>query len=292
MKLYRYVTALETTKNVVKEKLEAAIKESKLFFSHPASFNDPLECTIPITIENYDKKRKEYTEYITSIVNKRLGNQPTASQRSKRIHEALAYGIPLENCLLVCFSTDNSNQLMWSHYANQGNGVCLCYEFPDTSDEIKRQVEWSSQIRNDMNNHGLDLYAAPVTYTSMRPSLHIANTSLPVDMWTFDRDYTLTDAVFTKPKCWEYEQELRFALILPFESEIGFAPGINAKDYYAILPRGWLKEVTFGLRLEDEYCETIQNLFTNSGYSTVEFKKAKLAHGEFRLIVESFRRQL
>lgn len=298
MRLYRYVRALETIKcgdhdevsevTDISEKLKKSIQESKLFFSHPASFNDPLECTIPITIENHDKKQKEYAAYLESIISKRVGSRNDESKRSKRIYEASEYGISLENCLVACFSEDGNNQLMWSHYADQHKGVCLCYEFPDTLDEFEKQVKWSGLVDFNMNNYGLTVQSASVVYQTKRPSLHISNTSLPVDKWSFDSDYAIKDAIFTKPECWMYEKEWRLALTLPFGSETAFAAGISTSDYYAVIPREWLKEVTFGLRLEKEYCEKIKRISIDNGYSTTEFKKAQMAYGEFKIIIEPY----
>lgn len=298
MRLYRYVRALETIKcgdrdelsevTDISEKLKKSIQESKLFFSHPASFNDPLECTIPITIKNYDKKQKEYAAYLESIISERVGSRNDESKRSKRIYEASEYGISLENCLVACFSKHGNNQLMWSHYADQHKGVCLCYEFPDTLDEFERQIEWSEQISSIKHTYGLKVYGDSVAYRQKRPSLHISNTSFPVDKWSFDSDYAIKDAIFTKPECWMYEQEWRLALIIPWESEKRFAAGIDTSDYYATLPQAWLKNVTFGLRFEKEYCEKIKSLFKDNCYSTVEFRRAKMAHDEFRIIIEPF----
>lgn len=304
MRVYRYVKVLETIKTSetiendnhkvdstvtdINPKFKTTIQESKLFFSHPASFNDPLECTIPITIENYNKNKQKYMEYLKLIMNEILGNQIDESDRRKRIYEAFEYGIPLEKCLMVCFAEGGNNQLMWAHYADQHKGACLCYEFPDTIDEFKRQVKWSEQISFDMSNYELDVKIAKVNYLTRRPSLRISNTSLPIDKWKFDNDYAMNDAIFTKPKCWVYEDEWRLALTLPFESEISFGVGIKKEDFYAKLPREWLKEVTFGLRLEKRYCETIKSIFKNSGYSTIKFKKAKLVHNKFSIVVAPY----
>ena len=298
MRLYKYIRALETINNSgirdsseiidISKKLEATVKESKLFFSHPASFNDPLECTIPITIDNYDINREKYLSFCKSFINKRIGNSSSESERKNRVNEMLEYGMPLENCLVTCFTKDGNNQLMWAHYADQNKGICLCYEFPETIEDFKEQVIWSEMISSDINNWGLEVQCNSVDYRIKRPSLHVSNTSLSVDKWTFDNDYILGNAIFTKPQCWVYEQEWRLALILPLGGKIAFGVGMNTSDYYAVLPREWLKEVIFGLRLKKEYCEKIKNLFKSSGYSGVEFKKAKMAHGEFRIIIEQY----
>lgn len=298
MRLYRYVKALEpkkyeeceenSEKPEISQKLKTTIRESKLFFSHPASFNDPLECTIPVTIENYDIHSEKYLKYIESVIDKRIGSWADASERRKRIDEAIEYGIPIENCLVTCFTKDGNNQLMWSHYADQNKGVCLCYEIPDKPDEFKRQIKWSYQSSLFINDFKLWFHEEAVTYQIKRPSLHISNTSCSVGEWKVDNGYTLKDAIFTKPKCWEYEHEWRLALILPIGGNVAFAAGIDTSDYYAILPKKWLKEITFGLRLEDEHCKKIKGIFRESGYTNVEFKKAKMAHDEFRIVSKPF----
>ena len=91
MRLYRYVKALEpkkydvgegnSEKPEISQKLKMAIQESKLFFSHPASFNDPLECTIPVTIENYDIHSEEYRECIGTIIDEIIGKKKDDSER-------------------------------------------------------------------------------------------------------------------------------------------------------------------------------------------------------------------
>lgn len=85
-----------------------------------------------------------------------------------------------------------------------------------------------------------------------------------------------------------YEKEWRLALITPGASKKRFAAGIDTSNYYATLPREWLKSVTFGLRLEKEYCEKIKSIFKDNYYSTVEFRKAKMVHDEFRIIIEPY----
>ena len=156
VKLYRYVKALEIEeKSIVNKKLKNSLQEHKIYFSHPASFNDPLECTIPITIDNYDKYANEYLEYIENILSKTIGCRDDETDRNKRIYEALEFGIPIEKCLTTCFAQSDSNQLMWSHYADQHRGVCLCYEFPDTTEEWEAQIKWCDSIARDMKNYNM-----------------------------------------------------------------------------------------------------------------------------------------
>lgn len=298
MKLYRYVKALEieekvvdgkiTRKSIVNKRLKNSLQESKIYFSHPASFNDPLECTIPITIDNYDIYADKYREYIESILSKIIGCPEDETSRNKRIYEAIEFGIPVENCLIICFAKSDNNQLMWSHYADQHQGVCLCYEVPDAKEEWDAQIKWSDSIAFDMKNFNMDYFGDSVVYQSKRPSLHVADSSLPIEEWTFENDYKIEDAVFVKPECWRYEQEWRLGVFLPIGGKAALAAGINTSSYHAVLPTEWLKEITFGLRLDRKYSDEIIEIVNGSGYNDVTFRKAKMVHGEFRIISEPY----
>ena len=286
MKLYRYIRALDVIdgKTILSARLKGALEESKIYFSHPASFNDPLECTIPLKIDEYDLYKDKFHDFIEKTVSSAIGKREDATDRNKRIYEAIEFGIPSENCLIICFAKDGNNQLMWSHYADQHKGICLCYEFPDSTDEWISNIEWSSSIRYDMENYDLQWYGNSVIYQKKRPALEIANPELPTEKWTLKNDYKITDAIFTKPLCWAYEQEWRLALFLPFGSKVAFAAGINTSAYHATLPREWLTEITFGLRLDKKYCDEIIKTITDSKYPNVSFRKAKMAHDEFRIV--------
>lgn len=298
MRLYKYVRALEiqqdcgdqSTRGIVdiSVRLDRSIRESRIYFSHPAAFNDPLECTVPVTIENYQLYRQNYLEYLGKIISERIGDRENSFDRSRRIHEACEYGMPIENCLVYCFTRCENNRLMWSHYADQNRGICLCYEFPDSNEELEQQIIWSDQIAFDSRHFGMQCLSRPVVYERVRPSLHISNTSSPIEQWKFDNDYALIDAIFTKTEEWSYEQEWRLALVLPLRCEKAFPAGIDIGDYYSTLPKEWLKGIIFGLRLDENYCNRIRNIVDESGYVNVEYRKARMAHGEVGLIYESY----
>lgn len=281
MRIYRYVRVLEESneKTIISEKFKSAIIESRAFFSHPATFNDPLECVVPLKINGKNISLESHYELVNSYLKTILNESDTA--RKKRIYETIKYGIALENCLVSCFSMEADNQLMWSHYADQHKGVCLCYEIPNTIDVLKEQIKWSDNISYEMKKYDLTFYCGAVSYRMERPAMIVDNNII-------QNDYYFTDAVFIKPLCWHYEKEWRMVLSLPIGSEIGFGVGMKTNNYYATLPRNWLKEISFGLRLEDEYCRDIIHLISESGYSEVQFKKAKMKHDRFEIISELY----
>lgn len=288
MRLYRYVRALNNKDKAISNKLKETLVYSKIHFSHPASFNDPLECTIPIKIEDYDMHGDKYREYLETIMSEIIGDREHTTDRNERIYEAIEYGIPLENCLIACFSKISNNQLMWSHYADQHQGICLCYDFPDTTEEWNKQIKWSDDVTYDINNHGMTCIGGKVIYQKQRPSIRIEDPFLSVGEWKITNACDIKSAIFIKPECWRYEQEWRLVLHFPHGSGKGFAAGINTNNYHAIIPKEWLKEITFGLRLNKKYCSEIVEIIKEAGYNDVLFNKAKMAHDEFRVVSEPF----
>lgn len=177
---------------------------------------------------------------------------------------------------------------MWSHYADQYRGICLCYEIPDIKDTWEKEVHWSCEISDLINNHGFDYVGGCVKYKLERPSLEIVDSSLPIEQWSFKNDYNMLDAFFVKPEFWNYEKEWRMVIYSNFGNQRGFAAGIDTKRYFAEIPKKWLKEVVFGIRLDEQYREEIMTTIHDSGYVDVHFAETKMGHGEFHVFTEPY----
>ena len=282
MKLYRYVRALERDgeKTVLSKRLINTLEKSRINFSHPASFNDPLECTIPIKVENYEKYKDKYLESIKKVLDKRIGTEQNSSGRRRWIDENIEFGIPLEYCLVTCFSKEEDAPLMWSHYADQYKGVRLCYEFPDTKEEFLDQVVLSDYVKG-LEKCNLDFMADDVKYENSRKELELITPSDRQEEWVFTNDYDLQNAVFVKPKYWEYEKEWRLVLYLPFGGGRAFAAGMDTSDCFISIPKIWLKEIAFGLRLQESYRKDIIEVLNSNGYDHVDLSSTKIEHGKF-----------
>ena len=293
MKLYRYIRALEKKEDkkeneeMISEKLIDCLEKSKINFSHPASFNDPLECIIPIKIN--DKHKKEYMDSVEKILSEIIGRKEDATDRNKRIYEAIEYGIRMEHCLISCFSLRRNNQLMWSHYADQHRGICLCYDIPDTKEIFVTRAKPSESIERSMRDWGMDLIGSAVSYETKRPSLYIEDEQSDVKEWRIKNDCDIKSAIFIKPRVWGYEKEWRMALTLPFGGKCAFAAGIKPEQYYYTIPRDWLREVTFGLRLDSNYCCQIIDCLRKNGYSGVKLTRAALANDKFKIVSRRFK---
>lgn len=95
---------------------------------------------------------------------------------------------------LLCFSANWSNILMWSHYADGHQGVCLGFDIPheEPGKEVLREVRYQS---NTLELKGVE------------------------DL----TEEFLRDTLTTKYECWSYEQELRaFVKLTDPPDEKGF----------------------------------------------------------------------
>lgn len=174
------------------------ILDEELWLGHPNTFNDPIDPPIKIL---EDDKHKYIIEHI------RIG----------------------------CLSLKNNNSLMWSHYADKHEGICIEYDlkfFLESNIEniaiIK--VNYVEEIINEQGN---------IRIYKNRLSLPDGNI---YDNSNSSISKELIDILSTKSKEWEYEKEYRIikyfnndsnALNLPITS-ICFGTKTPEKDKYLL----------------------------------------------------------
>lgn len=162
--------------------VERAILHDELNFSIPLDFNDPFDCYPNLYIGDQH-----------ALVQKICAAQGRAYDEKLVItDEGMREGwlALLRNTAISCFSSDDSNPIMWAHYADNHRGVCLLY-----------------------NTHWDDKYfhAFPVTYSEVRPD---------VDYSELNNPQIVIDGLCTKSLYWEKEFEHR--MIIPGEQ-----PGVR-----------------------------------------------------------------
>lgn len=116
---------------------------------------------------------------------------------------------------VCCFSKNNNNILMWSHYANDHKGVCLEFDVPDDDKDLKKDL-----IEVVYNNE--------LTVIDNIKRDEKGHVKIRMD----------TDGKFlkTKFKHWEYEEELRKYIKCKEENKSG------KEEYYI----GNLTAIYFG----------------------------------------------
>lgn len=191
-----------------------SFKEEKLSMSPPTTFNDPFDCPILELLNQYgdDISKLIYEAYqeclkITCFV-KNTKVQPKYDKDNNPVWVRKHYNDPEEYL----------NELMWAHYANNHEGVCIKYHF--NNDITKFADEGKNQIA----------YFRDIEYTS------------DMDVYRKNGAINLQDAFFVKGKAWEYENELRL---------LAYDPNGNG-DYASIDAKDSIAAVYFGLKCPAE----------------------------------------
>ena len=180
------------------------VRDSNIYFSSPAAFNDPFE--FPIARINVPESIRQ--ECINSLFNMFIDRnislhfldkyKPFSSLNmflklinlkynndDSEIIKCESEGIIKDyiNATIGLFSLSGNykNILMWSHYAAEHSGLCVGFE-----------TERLLNINAD--------YIGPVQYQEQLPKVE----SSPFEMDTF-----IVNAAFHKAKDWHYEQEFR-----------------------------------------------------------------------------------
>lgn len=114
---------------------ETIIRDFSLKFTNPKYFNDPFDCDIagiyfdlngsisPKIQSEIEQLRKEF--WFANLSDEML-IQAYKETITDKLNKSVA----------TCFSLDDNNHLMWSHYANNHHGICLGF---DNSISIKEK---------------------------------------------------------------------------------------------------------------------------------------------------------
>lgn len=121
---------------------------------------------------------------------------------------------------MTCFTNKNDNILMWSHYANKHNGICVKYDLKDCKELLYSTF--------------------PVVYSTKRPSISKNELLISSSETKVNEDkllLLLVKSLLTKSDEWKYEEEWRS--IIPTENLI--SDNLNHKC---------IKAIYFGVKVE------------------------------------------
>ncbi|GGD30464.1 DUF2971 domain-containing protein [Flavobacterium orientale] len=184
---------------------ETAIKileSNTLNYSSPLSFNDPFDMTTSFIDCNLDAEDIAllFNDLDMPLENKQhmiFLYQKQPELLSKLFEET--FKDEQKNFGISCFSKSYENTLMWSHYSDKHNGICLGFTFKDYNNE--------------------NFFQASVNYVDKLVKNHIIKNT----------KQTMYDWAFTKSHVWQYEEEVRRIHI----NGNGLIPFIK-KDLYGI----------------------------------------------------------
>lgn len=118
------------------------LTNAELYMSKKADLNDPLDLAYDLTFENYlSLYLKKYPSF--------KGDQEQLDRvkflfdyRIERGENDIASDLDdlLTKTRVCCFTEDGNNPLMWSHYADNHNGVCLKFK-PSNDTELNSSLQ-------------------------------------------------------------------------------------------------------------------------------------------------------
>ena len=172
--------------------LRDMIVHSVLRLSSPSTFNDPYEMCVHVVVEGTQEQRLERFRQIAAertaslpaaqqaAVVQRLMERPDA-EHVKQCQASLA-GIR-QRAGVFCFAGDPRSVLMWSHYAENHQGVCLQFE------RLKDFLTLGHAVRVDYRH------------------------DLPVSNWIVGFYESIRAILLAKHPSWQYEHERRITSI-------------------------------------------------------------------------------
>jgi hypothetical protein len=247
--------------------LAQTIKRNTIHFSNPSQFNDPWDCK-PWFNKALDDPviRERYVQWFDRIGRKHTP-ELTEAERQRRIRVMRSDREFLERMIddcsrgmvpaidtqyrVYCLSTTPVSTLMWSHYTDNHQGICL--EFG---------------VRNDVMCSALR-----VEYREGYPLFDLAA----------EDDYSNLLPFIAKSSVWEYEDEYR--LIAQEEATADTEDTLKTKNNVLLLPRGALVSVIVGCSASQETIEEVKELVRSNG-KEVALKRAVRAANRYALAIE------
>ena len=165
------------------------------------------------------------------------------------------YDYLLEKIKIACLTTHNDNTLMWSHYADKHQGICIEYDI----DKILNENNDKILIKKISYNRKM------ISYDTFINKQKKSINSILIDDKTLNN---ITDIFTVKSKEWEYEDEYR---ILFYDEK-----NENPNGALINLP---IKSICFGVQTSKEDKELVYDIvnFINLKNENIEkYKKIEL----------------
>ncbi|CAM4137784.1 DUF2971 domain-containing protein [Flavobacterium antarcticum] len=173
--LYKYRTI---------DSLKKILENDSLWFSSPQDFNDPFDCQI---VPDTNNTEEEIIEFLKSNAPEGTSEESISSLALKIFNNPEIWKKTIEGVFrdvinatgVCCFTANETNLLMWSHYTDSHKGVCLKFD-------ITKDPEYFA-------------YPLEVKYTTDYPAYnHLTNLGEIVNL-----------VALSKSIAWEYEAEIR-----------------------------------------------------------------------------------
>ena len=243
------------------EKLKVSLTDNKLVFSSPNILNDPFDSAFWVQNKGTKEEWEEHlfwidldeedVRYVLTKELKKIGENTYVYSKNMPSKD---YQKTFRNSMhILSLSQINDNILMWSHYASNHKGICLCF-------------------KAELDNENLGFYfdsefilLSKVKYQQKFPA--------PINMLKINAT-DFIDFLTTKYTDWEYEKEWRL-FVQNTEEDIK-----SFKHY----KKDSLEGIIFGLYTSTDYIKEIYNIvkkhYLDEGYN-INFYKCKPIEGKY-----------
>ena len=109
------------------------LKNGCLWFANPHEFNDPFDCQILPNTNNSEAELQElFEKYAGSVISRDKINELASivhkdPNKWKNCIEEI-FNRLVNSAGICCFTTNEKDLLMWSHYSDSHKGVCLKFD--------------------------------------------------------------------------------------------------------------------------------------------------------------------
>jgi hypothetical protein len=262
--LYKYRSINQNT--------DRLLKYNELYFSHPDEFNDPFDCKVDYFhkgtrdkwVDFFCQFDKMHPVKASNHVKDCLKNG-TLKQRKEGIVLKKRIKFDEGNFLRACcFSETEKSVLMWSHYTQKHEGICLSFKSYYAGDYY---LPLDSEYALPFNK---------VNYFDDRPKavnlLDMSNTP--------EIKRIISDFFVTKFTHWQYENEYR---LLETMNSLGGKSTVNFQ-------KDALQGIIFGLRVKPDDAQHIKDI-VDEYYKGIAVKmyRTEKVKGEYAIAIKEIK---
>jgi hypothetical protein len=202
--LFKFCSLVGERKNFVRDMVE----HSRLYFSSPSQFNDPLDCA-PVLQWAKDPNDADFLAEITADEERLMresGDSQEEIARKKR-----EVGVPVREVghaatistrkqlhvetRVFCLSAKQDHPLLWSHYADSHRGVCLHFDASDNNTVLGK----ARAVRYRKKREPILM---PLRYNKPQRKVIEAMAWRKASFWSYEHEYRIvckgTDDLMTK----------------------------------------------------------------------------------------------
>lgn len=172
------------------------LQQQSVYLPSVSKFNDPFDCKIPINFEvladDADLQKQFINKFLIEKtlsdaekqrhIDKIMSNGKMKDKGNLRLMEQARLKKMEEVFSVYCLSVISDNLLLWAHYGDCHEGICIGFDSKKLLDAIK------------------PTWVAPVTYCFKYPKISILE----------DPENILEIMLFNKSVDWLYEKEIRY----------------------------------------------------------------------------------